>query len=162
MTSLAQLMLPGNIWLGVKASDKRNLFSSVAQWLARDAGLDQAQVFDGLWKREQLGATALGKGVAIPHARIRGLQQPVVALVRLARPIALGAPDGQDVSTLFFLLMPSTAVEEHLLLLAGIAEMLGDAQFRASLDAAPSAEAVCGLIAARAPSSPLPQDAGGP
>lgn len=146
MNSFAQILTPGNIWLGLKASDKRDLFAQVAQRIARDFQLDHTQVFDGLWKREQLGSTALGHSVAIPHARIKGLHQPVVAIVRLAAPIAFAAPDGQGVSALFFLLMPSVAIQEHLLLLAEIAEMLGDAQFRDQLHVAATPEAVHQLI----------------
>lgn len=158
MTSFAQILMPGNIWLGLNVSDKRDLFARIAQWLARDFQLDQAQVFDGLWKREQLGSTALGKGVTVPHARIKGLSQPVAAIVRLAKPIALDAPDGQAVSALFFLLMPSIAVQEHLLLLAGIAEMLGDAGFRDQLNAASTPETVYQLVLERARSAVLPND----
>jgi len=80
--------------------------------------------------RENLGSTGLGQGVAIPHARLKGLRQAVAAYLRVNPAISFDAPDGKPVSELLFLLVPEQATEDHLQTLAEAAEMFNDRRFR--------------------------------
>ncbi len=88
------------------------------------------EVVDSLNAREKLGSAGLGQGVAIPHARVKGLAEPVAAFVRLKAPIAFGSPDGNPVSDCFVLLVPEQPTERHLQILVDIAQMLSKGQFR--------------------------------
>ena len=74
--------------------------------------------------RENLGSTALGSGVAIPHGRIKGLKEPAAVLMKLASPIEFSAPDNIPVSIMIFLLVPEIAIQQHLEILSSIAKLL--------------------------------------
>src|SRR3546814_4293750 len=75
-------------------------------------GLVRTIVFDSLFARERLGSTAPGQGVAVPHGRVKGLEAPLAAFVRLAQPVPFDAPDGQPVTMLMCLLVPETATQQ--------------------------------------------------
>ena len=101
---------------------------------------------DSLFAREKLGSTGLGKGVAIPHGRVKGLKQAAGALVRLKAPIPFDAPDGQPVSLAFLLMVPDRATDQHLQILSELAEMFSDGAFRTQLLTAPDASALHALM----------------
>lgn len=82
------------------------------------------QIFDKLIVRERLGSTGLGSGVAIPHCRLENLDAPMGALITLKNPIAFDSPDGKDVDILFCLVVPEASHDEHLQILAKLAELL--------------------------------------
>ncbi len=111
----------------------------------------RAAVTDNLFARERLGSTGLGHGVAIPHGRIKGLKQPLAAVVRVQSPIAFDAPDDAPVGLLIFLLVPEAATQRHLEILSEIAEMLSDRALRERLLHETDAAAVHELIAAWEP-----------
>ena len=92
-----------------------------------------SMVVENLLARERLGSTGLGRGVAIPHGRIKGLMEAAAAVVRLRTGTAFDAPDGEPVALFVFLLVPEAATPAHLEVLAEIAEMLSDRAFRATL-----------------------------
>jgi PTS system nitrogen regulatory IIA component len=89
-------------------------------------GLERANVFDNLFARERLGSTGLGHGVAVPHGRIKNISRPLAALVRLAEPVAFDAPDGQSVDILLVIVVPEEATQQHLDILAEVAQRLSD------------------------------------
>ena len=70
-------------------------------------GLPADQILDALLKREALGSTGTGGGIAIPHARLRGVSKPFGLLVRLARAIDFDAMDGRPVDIVCLLLLPT-------------------------------------------------------
>ncbi|MBF0470807.1 MAG: PTS sugar transporter subunit IIA [Gammaproteobacteria bacterium] len=90
---------------------------------------DSHTIFDALFERERLGTTGFGNGVAIPHGRIADLLQPVVLLFSLQKGIDFDAIDNQPVDILIMLLVPDAAADEHVSLLATIAELLRNQTF---------------------------------
>ena len=92
-----------------------------------------------------------GHGVAIPHGRIKGLKNPLAAVIRVAQAIPFDAPDDEPVGLLIFLLVPEAATQRHLEILSEIAEMLSDRDLRERLKAAKDATALHKLIADWAP-----------
>lgn len=90
-------------------------------------------MFDSLFSRERLGSTALGQGVAVPHGRVKGLDQALAAFIRLAQPIPFDAPDGQPVSMLLCLLVPEAATQQHLDILAELAQLMSNKPLREAL-----------------------------
>ena len=123
---LADLLSPDRIALDRTVSSKKSLLEAAARLLggAPDAAPGR-DIFQGLCQRERLGSTGLGHGVAIPHCRV---EQPGAtgALLRLKRPIDFDSPDAEPVDLFFVLAVPSTCSEDHLKLLAGIAELFSD------------------------------------
>jgi PTS system nitrogen regulatory IIA component len=123
-----------------RASSKKRLLELISNALvAHDPKLDQREVFESLCARERLGSTGLGHGVAIPHGRIRGSSTPQAVFIRLAKPLAYEAADGQPVDLLFALAVPEQCTSDHLKLLAQIAERFSDPELLASLRSAKDA-----------------------
>jgi nitrogen PTS system EIIA component len=114
--------------IGVKADEKndllRNLSRQAAQSVAASFDLIAAEVF----KREALGSTGMGGGVAIPHARLREIEKPFGLLARLKYPIDFDAIDGKPVDLVFLLLLPAASHGEQLNALASVARLLRKAE----------------------------------
>lgn len=130
MNLIAPLLSPERIRIDLDANTRSRVFEEVGQLFAAHAGLDATRVAESLAVREALGSTGLGQGFALPHARVKGLRQPLAAFIRLSLPIPFDAPDGKPVSELLVLLVPEQATEAHLQLLADAAQMFGDRRFR--------------------------------
>ena len=119
---LAEILSPDCIRLDSDATSKKRVLELASQVLAdTDEALSQRQVFDCLIAREKLGSTGLGQGVAIPHARLAGLDRTIGVFLRLPRGVDFDAPDGVPVDLIFALLVPKESTEEHLQVLASIA-----------------------------------------
>jgi PTS system nitrogen regulatory IIA component len=138
MNSVATLFSANDVLLDLDVSGKQALFEAVGRLWEQHRGIAATMVMDNLNAREKLGSTGLGQGVAIPHARIEGLSEAVAAFARPKVPIEFDSPDGKPVSYCFVLLVPARATEQHLQILAEVAEMLSNAQFRERLGAAKS------------------------
>jgi len=133
--TLAEMLAPRDILLDVKAAGKVALLEAVGQHMEWVHGIGRDLVLRSLLHREQIGSTAMGQGVAIPHARIDNLDQIRIAYLRLATPIAFDAPDGKPVEDAFIILVPKAATEVHLRILGEASQMFSDAQFRDQLHA---------------------------
>ncbi|NOY71087.1 MAG: PTS IIA-like nitrogen regulatory protein PtsN [Gammaproteobacteria bacterium] len=132
---------------GADVVSKKKVLELLSQLLADSLeGLTQGKVFDSLLSRERLGSTGLGHGVAIPHGRIAGLSQATAAFVQLRKGIDYDAVDQQPVDLLFALLVPVDATEEHLQVLATLAEKFNDIELREHLRQATSNEALQALL----------------
>jgi len=129
-----RLITPDSAVCDLAAASKKRALELVAERLDdRVEGADADAVFAALMARERLGSTAVGAGVAIPHCRLEGCDEPVAAIVRLAAPVDFDAPDGEAVDLLFLLVVPGEAHETHLELLASAARALNDPAYRAAL-----------------------------
>jgi len=148
MSTIASLLRPPNITLDLRVAGKADLFAQLARQAAPLTGASEHTIVDSLRARESAGSTGLGKGVAIPHGRIKGLHQAAVLFARLQPAIEFNAPDGKPVSLVFALLVPAHADELHLQLLGELAQHLGSAAFRERLTAAADAD---GVVAAFSP-----------
>ncbi len=98
-----------DIQLGVEASDKLTALASAAVLAESRYQIDRAQVERALWRREQTGTTAIGHGIAIPHARIAGISKPIVLFLRTGKPVKFAAPDRKPVDNLLVILVPNYA-----------------------------------------------------
>ena len=134
---------PQLIDLDVIAKDKQELFRIAVAMLQRAYAVDPAPILRALWRREEAGSTGLGRGVAIPHARVTGISEPLTILLRLRAPIAFDAPDGKPVSLALVIIVPADdATEQHLRLLARFASLCTNRTFRTRLIEAATAEDV--------------------
>jgi PTS system nitrogen regulatory IIA component len=122
------------ILLDVDLRDRRHAIETAAATICRRHDLNRDSIARALWQRELAGSTALGGGVAIPHARIAGIGQPLVLFIRPTWAIDFDAPDGKPVGMILVVLVPSAgSAEDHLRLLKSIAEKFEDPLFRAQL-----------------------------
>ncbi|WP_298014822.1 PTS IIA-like nitrogen regulatory protein PtsN [uncultured Aquabacterium sp.] len=146
MNRLAAILTPGQVLVDVDASSKKRVFEQAGLLFENQNAIARAIVTDNLFARERLGSTGLGHGVAIPHGRIKGLKNPLAAVIRLSQPIPFDAPDDEPVNLLIFLLVPEAATQRHLEILSEIAELLSDRELRDRLKTEGSAAEVHGLI----------------
>ena len=137
-----------DVAVDLKASGKQQLLRELAQKAAGALHLAADPIAAELVKRESLGSTGLGGGVAIPHARFADLKAPHAVLVRLRRAIDFEAIDGQPVDIVFLLLLPSDKAGEQLNALASVARRLRNADvlrsLRGAADAAAMYSVMCG------------------
>jgi nitrogen PTS system EIIA component len=147
MTDLDDLIAPGAVQADVPASSKKAVLTTLGATAAGQWGLDARGVSEALTRREKLGSTGFGGGVAIPHARIEGLERVHGAFLRLARPVDFDAVDDQPVDLVFMLLSPARASAEHLRALARVSRRLRDSTLTAKLRGAGSADALYALLA---------------
>ncbi|HTB00664.1 MAG TPA: PTS sugar transporter subunit IIA [Bradyrhizobium sp.] len=133
---ISDLLSPADVMIDVRASNKRQLLQELSAKAAGSAGLAADLVASALSKREELGSTGIGKGVAIPHARLKELQRPVGLLAKLKQGIEFDAIDGQRVDIVFVLLLPAAAENDALGALASVARILRSPENLARLRAA--------------------------
>jgi PTS system nitrogen regulatory IIA component len=148
MTDLSDLLLPETVLERLAAANKKSLFQQLATAAAAAYGLDAAAVAEGLVKREKLGSTGFGSGVATPHARIAGLNHVVGVFARLAQPIDFQAVDDLPVDIVFMLLSPVDAGALHLKALARVSRRLRERGFVDKLRGAGSRDAIYALLTA--------------
>ena len=146
MNLIAKLLPLQNVMLDLDVGSKKRLFEQVGLLFENHHQIARSQVFDSLFAREKLGSTGLGRGIAIPHGRVKGLKEALGALVRTKQGIPFDAPDGQAVELIFVLLVPDRATDMHLQLLSELAQMFSDKAFRERMRAAATAEEMHQLI----------------
>jgi len=131
---VAPELVAQGILLDVELRNRRHAIETAAAAICRRHDLNEHSVAQALWQRELAGSTALGGGVAIPHARIGVISRPVVLFIRPKLAIDFDAPDGKPVEMILVVLVPSAGnPEEHLKLLKSVAEKFADPLFRAQL-----------------------------
>ncbi len=122
---------------------KKRIFETAASFICEDQPtLDTTEVYNNLLARERLGSTALGEGIAIPHCRISNCGGAIGTLITLDQGIDFDAPDATAVDILFVLLVPEEAQQEHLNILAGLAQLLSNDLFCQALRSASNNESL--------------------
>jgi len=130
----------------VTAGSKRQALSVAAEVAARLYGLKPSDVLDALLAREDEGSTGVGSGVAVPHARIKGLDRVRGVFVRLESPVDFGSVDDQPVDLVFALLAPAEARTEHLRALARVSRALRRPDLREQLRQARTQDALHAIL----------------
>jgi PTS system nitrogen regulatory IIA component len=140
-------LLPADgIVLKSGVTTKRQALHSVADAAAQAYGLDAQAVYDALNEREALGSTALGSGVAVPHARITGMSGVCAVFVKLDQPVAFGALDDRPVDLLLGLFAAPEDGAGHLRALAAASRALRASELREQLRRADKTDAVRALL----------------
>jgi nitrogen PTS system EIIA component len=134
--------------IDVRASDKMRLLQELTRRAATILDLPAERISTEILKREELGSTGTGGGVAIPHARIEGLKRSFGILARLNKSIDFEAIDGRPVDLVFLLLLPANPVGEQLKALASVARKFRDAACLRDLRAASGSAGLYGAMTA--------------
>jgi PTS system nitrogen regulatory IIA component len=121
---ISDFLSPADTMVDVRASDKRELLRELSRKAALALKLPTEHVASELLKREELGSTGMGSGVAIPHARIGAVTKPFGILVKLKQPIDFDAIDGEPVDLIFLLLLAISPQGQQLDALATVARKL--------------------------------------
>lgn len=144
---ISDLLSPTDVMIDVRASNKRLLLEEFAARAAAGLGLPADRIASCLLRREELGSTGIGRGIAIPHARLPELKRPYGLLAKLKQGVEFDAIDGQAVDVVFVLLLPAAAENEALGALALVARTLRSPETLARLRAAKTASELCAAMA---------------
>ena len=142
----AKLLKPEAVKVLTAASSKKRLLHEIGDLVSGVYGLDTGIVVESLLARENLGPTGVGNGVALPHARIEGLESIVGAFVLLDRPVDFDSVDRQPVDIAFALFAPLNAGVEHLKALALVSRTLREASIRAKLRSNPDPTTIYAIL----------------
>lgn len=139
------------ILIDIHATSLKQLFQDVATCLVESAAqkgfnLIQRDIVNAALERERLGSTGVGNGVAVPHARIAGIDKVMVVFARLESPLDFNAVDDRPVDLIVFIVAPLDSGSAHLRALAKASRLLRSQDMRQRLRAAPTKEAVFALI----------------
>lgn len=131
MKKIQKLIGPDSIFLDIEVSDGHEALAVVAEKLAVLSSVKPEVLIDALEERERLGSTSVGDGFAIPHAKLRGLEEILVILVRFLAPVLLNEKD--TVRMVAAVISPPDQPAAHLQVLSQIARLLKHQDFRQSL-----------------------------
>lgn len=127
-------------------TSKKRLLSEIGDLAQSEFDLDQGDILEALLEREALGPTGVGHGVALPHARIDGIDSVRGLFVLLEKPVDFGSVDRQPVDLAFALFAPKSAGVEHLKALALVSRTLRDASFCTKLRSNPVASTLYTIL----------------
>jgi PTS system nitrogen regulatory IIA component len=145
---IADLLTPDSVVPVLRATSKKQALQELAHIAAARTGLTERAIFDVLLERERLGTTGVGRGIAIPHGKIKGLDRIHGLFARLEHQIDYDAIDGEKVDLVFLLLAPEGAGADHLKALARVSRLLRDGATCAKLRAAKDARALYAVLTA--------------
>lgn len=132
---LSNILHPQAVKVIGKMSSKKRLFQDLGDMASSAFGLSLDDAVDALQERESLGPTGVGHGVALPHARIEGLDKVGGVFVRLETPMDFDAVDRQPVDLVFALFAPADCGVEHLKALALVSRTMRNSDICAKLRA---------------------------
>jgi PTS system nitrogen regulatory IIA component len=127
---LEEILTPERCYCRVSGVSKKRILTNVSELLSEQSdSLEAEKVFNALMAREQLGSTGLGNGIAIPHCRVPLCQEIIGSLITLDEPIDYDAIDGKPVDILFVLIVPEQKTDDHVKILARLAELFNQEDF---------------------------------
>ena len=144
---LAALIHRGGVFFDIEGSTPQEIYKTVSGMITLPDELTSEQIYNALCAREQVLSTAVGNGIALPHARasiIKNIEQQQICVVYLKKPIDMQAPDEREVYVMFVLLTQNSQV--HLKVLTELAGLFRNLRFRKALEAHASEAELLSLI----------------
>ena len=130
-----------------KGSTKKQVLEELVEALASNKGeIDKVELLNALLKREKLGSTGIGDGVAIPHGKLNGLDNIILLFGKSGQGVDFDAIDRKPVCMVFLLVAPADSAGLHLKALARLSRMLREKEFKNSLLMASDAETLLKII----------------
>ncbi|HEY5081374.1 MAG TPA: PTS IIA-like nitrogen regulatory protein PtsN [Bauldia sp.] len=143
---LSDVITPEAILPSLKANSKKQVLQAIAEKAAAMTGVEERDIFDTLNKREKLGSTGVGGGIAIPHGKLAKLDHIFGMFARLPKPIDFEALDETPVDLIFLLLAPESAGADHLKALARVARLFREPGIAGKLRASSDASALYAVL----------------
>ncbi len=129
-----------------EASSKKNVLDELSKLAEKDIKIDSRILLEALTKREKLGSTAVGNGIAIPHANCPDIDKPKVFVALLSNSLDFNANDDQPVDIIFLLLAPDNSRSEHLQALALVSRLLRNKELTTKLRGCKNTESAFAVI----------------
>ena len=128
------------------SKSKKSILEKTSLILSNSSGINKDILFNSLYEREKLGSTSVGNGVALPHARVNGIDIPFISVVILEDPVDFDNIDDLDVDIVLCLIVPSEKTDNHLELLANLSEALDKLSIRRMLREARNSEQIINCL----------------
>ncbi|MDC0094146.1 PTS sugar transporter subunit IIA [Alphaproteobacteria bacterium] len=144
--NINEMLTEHSILVDFKASTKKHILDELSKLAEKEINVSYKVILDNLTKREKLGSTAVGNGIAIPHATEVTLDKPKVFLAILSKGLDFNANDDQPVDIIFLLLAPSNNGSEHLQALASVSRLLRNNDFVSKLRGCKSIQSALAVI----------------
>ena len=122
-----------HISINDESKAKKSILEKISDILSKPSGIKSSVIFNKLYEREKLGSTSIGKGVAIPHARVKDIEYPFVSIIILDEPVDFDNIDDLDVNIVVSIIVPEDNFDDHLELLAQLSEKLDNPEIRKAL-----------------------------
>lgn len=131
---LSDIIKPESIVPELRSRDKRGVLAELANVVSEvEPAVDRDALVQVLEEREKLGSTGIGDGVAIPHGKLEGINNPIMSFGRSRVGVDFDSMDARPVHLFFLLVAPENSAGAHLKVLAKIAKLLKDSEFRKKL-----------------------------
>ena len=129
-----------------EASSKKNVLDELTKLAEKNFKIDSQNLLESLIKREKLGSTGVGNGIAIPHANCPNIDKPKVFVAILSNSLDFNANDDQPVDIIFLLLAPDNSSSEHLQALALVSRLLRNKELTTKLRGCKNTESAFAVI----------------
>ena len=132
--------------INFNGTSKKHVLDELSKLAAKKLKLDSRTLLENLTKREKLGSTAVGNGIAIPHANVENIDKPYVFVTTLVNGLDFNATDDLPVDIIFLLIAPNTNGSEHLQSLALISRLLRNKELTSKLRGCKDIDAAIAVI----------------
>ena len=146
MSEITNFLTEDSIIMDCDSKSQKNTLEVISNKMAELTSTNKDEIFQKLYEREKLGTTAFGNGIAIPHARIEGIQNAKIIILKLTKAIDFNSIDGNKVDIVISLFVPNDNNEMHVELLSSIASLLDNQVFREKIRTANTASDVMMII----------------
>ena len=144
---ITSLLKPEAVKIGGVASDKADAIAKLVKLMETQGNVVDVDAYtEAVHARESFGSTALGEGIAIPHAKTAAVSAPGLAAMTLPEGVDYDAPDGLPTTLMFLIAAPDTKADVHLEVLSRLSMLLMDPEFCDSLRAAKTSEEFLAVI----------------
>ena len=146
MSEITNFLTEESIIMDCDSKSQKNTLEVLSNKMAELTSTNKDEIFQKLYEREKLGTTAFGNGIAIPHARIEGIQNAKIIILKLTKAIDFNSIDGNKVDIIMSLFVPNDNNKMHVELLSSIASLLDNQVFREKIRTANTASDVMMII----------------
>ena len=145
---LATIFRSNDVFVGMTCANKYGALQLVCEKASQAIGMEDDRLFDVIRKREDLGSTGIGRGIAVPHAAVANVEGLRGFIFRTSKPLDFEAIDGAPVDLIFLLVFNEVRRTEYLKVLASIARKANGEETLSALRSAESPEALHSLFVA--------------
>ena len=146
MSKITNFLTEDSIIMDCDSKSQKNTLEVISNKMAELTSTNKDEIFQKLYEREKLGTTAFGNGIAIPHARVEGIQNAKIIILKLTEAIDFNSIDGNKVDIIMSLFVPNDNNKMHVELLSNIASLLDNQVLREKIRTANTASDVMMII----------------
>tara|TARA_B100001175_G_C19412900_1_gene592082 strand:+ start:406 stop:858 length:453 start_codon:yes stop_codon:yes gene_type:complete len=130
MNDIVKFLSEDSVIINCNSKSQKNALEIISKKMSMLTSANEDEIFSKLYEREKLGTTAFGNGIAIPHARVDGIQDAKIIILKLDKAIDFNSADNVKVDIIISLLVPEDKSDTHVELLSHIASLLDNKIFR--------------------------------